>query len=165
MQIPYTYDLAIAKIAMQIQATEKPDNTRFDNIFIHIGSFHIMLSYFKAIGKFVTDCGLMDIAVESQLIASGSVNGFHTGKHFNRCKCLHPMVALGLEIMFFEGFAEKNPEYNDLAVRDILLSLSEAPAVLTDTLSNPNLAKLMNGYLKYKEETLSGKYGKLPNFI
>lgn len=38
-----TYDLAIAKVAMQIQSTEKP---RFDNLFIHFGSFHIMMAYF-----------------------------------------------------------------------------------------------------------------------
>lgn len=33
-----TYDLAIAKIAMQIQATDKP---QFNDLFIHVGSFHI----------------------------------------------------------------------------------------------------------------------------
>ena len=38
-----TYDLAIAKIAISIQATEK---LRFDNLFINLGSFHIMLAYF-----------------------------------------------------------------------------------------------------------------------
>lgn len=46
-----TYDLAIAKVALQIQSTEKGD---YKNLFIHIGSFHVMLAYFKAIGKFIT---------------------------------------------------------------------------------------------------------------
>ncbi|CAG5019593.1 unnamed protein product [Parnassius apollo] len=41
-----TYDLAIAKVAYQIQAMEKP---HFDNLFIHLGPFHIMMAYFKAI--------------------------------------------------------------------------------------------------------------------
>lgn len=96
MDQPYiavTYDLAIAKIAMQLQETESP---RLKNILIHLGPFHIMLSYFKTIGKFITDCGLMDVEVESELIASGSVNGFLTGKHFNICMRLHPMIALNV---------------------------------------------------------------------
>ena len=37
-----TYDLAVAKIAKQIQATEKP---LFDNVFIMFGSFHIEMSF------------------------------------------------------------------------------------------------------------------------
>lgn len=81
------YDLAIAKVALQIQASEKP---KFDNLFIHLESFHIMLAFFKAIGKFISDCGLSSIIVESGLLANGSVNVFINGKHFNRCKRLHP---------------------------------------------------------------------------
>lgn len=96
--ISVTYDLAIAKMAMQIQATEKP---KFDNLFIHLGAFHIMFAYFKSVGKFIADCGLMNVAVDTELLASGSVNSFLDGKHFNRCKRLHPLMALGLEIMNF----------------------------------------------------------------
>ena len=38
-----TYDLAIAKLAMQIQAEEKPI---FDKIFISLGSFHLEMAFF-----------------------------------------------------------------------------------------------------------------------
>lgn len=43
-----TYNLAIAKVTLQIQHEEK---SWFNNIFIHLGDFHIMMVYFKAIGK------------------------------------------------------------------------------------------------------------------
>lgn len=91
--IQLTYDLAIAKVAYQIQSVERP---QFNNLFIHLGAFHIMMAYFKAVGKFIDECGLTYIMVESGLLASGSVNGFISGKHFNRCKRLHPLVSLGL---------------------------------------------------------------------
>ncbi|XP_050302757.1 uncharacterized protein LOC126740673 [Anthonomus grandis grandis] len=65
-----------------------------------------MLAYFKAIGKYITDCGLTDVAVESGIIAGGSVNSFLIGKHFNRCKRIHPMMALGLECLMFEAFVK-----------------------------------------------------------
>lgn len=58
--INVTYNFAIAKMAMQIQATEKP---RFDNLFIHLGAFHIMFAYLFAVGKFIAGCGLMNVTV------------------------------------------------------------------------------------------------------
>ncbi|CAH1110603.1 unnamed protein product [Psylliodes chrysocephalus] len=103
--IQVTYDLAIARVALQIQATEAP---KFDNIFIHLGPFHIMMSYFKTIGKFLVDCGLTNIMVQSNLLASGSVGGFLEGKHFNRCKRLHPLMSVGLETLHFRSFLDIN---------------------------------------------------------
>lgn len=83
-----TYDLAIAKVAIQLQSTEKP---KFDNLFIHLGTFHVMMAYFKAVGKFIDNCGLTNIMENADILASGSVNCFINGKHFNRCKRLHPL--------------------------------------------------------------------------
>ncbi|GFU98408.1 hypothetical protein TNCV_3652391 [Trichonephila clavipes] len=91
--IQVTYDLAIAKVALQIQATKKPD---FDNLFIHLGAFHIMMASFKAVGKIIIDCGLTNVMVQSNLLACGSVSGFLEAKHLNRCKRLHPLMALAL---------------------------------------------------------------------
>ena len=48
--ISLTCDLAIAKLAYQIQATEASD---FDIIFINLGAFHIEMAYFNAIGKYI----------------------------------------------------------------------------------------------------------------
>ncbi|OXU16633.1 hypothetical protein TSAR_013301 [Trichomalopsis sarcophagae] len=96
-----TYDLAIANIAYQIKSKEKPN---FENIFIHMGSFHVMMAYFKAIGKFIDECGLTQIMIQSDLLASGSLNGFISGKHFNRCKRLHGIVSLALQILHFKEF-------------------------------------------------------------
>lgn len=101
--IQVTYDLAIAKVALQIQATEKPT---FDNLFIHLGPFHIMMAYFKVLGKVIIDCGLPNVMVESNLIAMGSLHGFLEGKHFNRCKKLHPLMAMGLETLHFKSFLD-----------------------------------------------------------
>jgi len=42
--------------------------------------------------------------IESNIIAPGSVNGIIEGKHFNRCKRLHPLMALGLQMLHFDQF-------------------------------------------------------------
>ena len=81
-----TCDLAIAKLAYQIQATEAPD---FDIIFINLGAFHIEMAYFNAIGKYIAESGGPYILTESGILASGSMNAFIKGKHYNRCKRIH----------------------------------------------------------------------------
>lgn len=66
-----------------------------------------MLTLFRAIGKFIDDCGKMNIAVESEIMANDTADGFVTGKHFNRCKRLHSLMALGWEILCFQSSVEK----------------------------------------------------------
>lgn len=56
--IEVTYNLAIVKIALQIQSLEKP---RIDNLFILLGSFYIYLAFSKAVRKFTDDCDITNI--------------------------------------------------------------------------------------------------------
>lgn len=158
--IQITYDLAIAKIALQIQATEHP---RFDNVFIHLGSFHIMMAYFKAIGKFIDDCGLSYMMVQSDLLASGSVNGYISGKHFNRCKRLHPIVAVALEILHFRNFVEQEKLEIDETTILALGEFSEQKQ-LSPVVESAALTEILKIYSVYQEATLQGKHGKTAQF-
>ncbi|CAH1173831.1 unnamed protein product [Phaedon cochleariae] len=155
-----TYDLAITKIALQIQCTEKP---RYDNLFIHVGSIHIMMSYFKAVGKFIDNCGVTTVMVNAQMLANGSVNSFITGKHFNRCKRLHPMASLALQIIHFEEFLNReNIECSDdmkIYLTQFKEERSDQPRVLPR-----NLQDLFDKYQQFKQQTLQGDLGKTPQF-
>ncbi|KYQ59961.1 hypothetical protein ALC60_00998 [Trachymyrmex zeteki] len=155
-----TYDLAIAKVALQIQLTEK---LRFNNLFIHIGMFHVMMAYFKSIGKFINNCGISTVMINSDLFASGSVNGFLEGKHFNRCKRLHSIIYLAINILHFENFAAlENIEITDQVkeyLQDLIKHRSERP-----TVQNRELENLFDKYDDYKQKTLHGKHGKTPQF-
>lgn len=81
-----TYYLAIAKMALQIQLTEKP---KFDALFVNLGAFHIEIAYFKALGKYIDSSGIVDLLGQSETLAQGSTNGFIDGKHFNVNNCIH----------------------------------------------------------------------------
>lgn len=155
-----TYDLAITKIAYQIQSVEKPN---FNDLFIHMGAFHTMMSYFKALGKFIDECGLTHMMVESNLLASGSVNGFISGKHFNRCKRLHPLVSLALQVLHFERFMTTNQITISENVIDYLIKL-QSEKLSTDELSNTELLSIINKYSKYKLDTLNGTHGKTAQY-
>ena len=67
------YDLAVAKPALQIQATESP---RFDNLLIAFGPFHISRAYFGANCHFLGSSGVPEILTECDVLAVGSLNGF-----------------------------------------------------------------------------------------
>lgn len=152
--------MAIAKIALQVQNTEK---LRFDNLFIHIGAFHIMMAYFKAIGKFIDNCGLSNIMVDTEMLASGSVNAFITGKHFNRCKRLHPLVSLAIEILHFERFMEAN---NIQVTDEIKTYLEEFKnhRSMTPVIEHVDLIQVFDKYEDYKKQTLLGIHGKTPQY-
>ncbi|KAG8177889.1 hypothetical protein JTE90_001720 [Oedothorax gibbosus] len=155
--IQVTYDLAIAKIALQIQATQKPE---FDNLFIHLGPFHIMMAYFKAVGKVIIDCGLTNVMVQSDLLASGSVNGFLEGKHFNRCKRLHPLVAVGLELLHFNSFLEsKNVVVTEEMVKEISQMGTSSQSF---KINDEELYELIHNYNIYKQQTLNGEFASEP---
>ena len=69
-EIALTYDLAIAKMAMEIQIEEAP---RFDNIFVTLGSFHIEIAFFSVIGKYISESGGPHLLTESGIIENGSL--------------------------------------------------------------------------------------------
>ena len=77
-----TYDLAIAKVAMQLQAEEKPT---YDNVFIHLGPFHITCAFFfSVLEKYLEQSGEPHILNETHVIEKGSLKSFLSGKSYNQ---------------------------------------------------------------------------------
>jgi len=89
------YDLAIAKPALQIQEQESP---KYDNVFICFGAFHMQMAYFGAIGYILEESGGPQILIDTGVLAPGSLNGFISGKHFNRCKRLRTILAAAFRV-------------------------------------------------------------------
>lgn len=117
-----------------------------------------MLAFFKAIGKFISGSGLMTIDVDSEVIANGSVDVFLQGKHFNRCKRLHPLMAAGLEILYFEFFLKKTGLSIDDNTRTELMKINDEPSATI--FENKELSKIINTYSAHKERCKEGVFGK-----
>lgn len=109
-EIVVVYDLAIAKIAWQIQCEERNSELNFNHEFFDLGDFHLKMAAYNAIGTLINGCGLLDVAVDCGVLAGGSVNGILSGKHYNRCKRLHTIMSLALQILHFEAFLENLKE-------------------------------------------------------
>ena len=149
------YDLDAAKLAMQMQASEKP---KFDDIFIMPGAFHIEMVIFKAIGKIISDSNGPDVLTDSQVLAPVSLNGFLTGKHFNRCKRLHPILALAFEILHFKSFLATYERKDELA--ELISSAQNNDA----TLESSVFIAGAEAYARYTDETRSGAHGDTAKF-
>lgn len=126
--IMVTYDSGIANRAYRIQAEHSP---MFDRIFINLCPFHIELAFFKAIGKWLDECGIPKMFTSAGLIAEGSLNAVMNGKHVNRCKRLHSVGALALKMLHFDQFLQSyqtdDGQTLDLTeIADILSSSTDA---------------------------------------
>lgn len=59
-------------------------NREFENVVLRMGSFHVITTFLAVIGKRYAAAGLVDILIESGVIAYGSMNGVLDGRHYNR---------------------------------------------------------------------------------
>lgn len=151
--ISVTYDLAIAKLAMQIQSEERP---KYDNVFIQLGSFHIQMSYFKAVGKYIEESGGPYILTESLILAPGSLKGFITGTHYNRCKRIHPIFAASLQVLHFRAYLQANNICIDQLTNELKMIQKQK---LIEVNYSKNLMEILDGYDHYYHETEEGLHG------
>lgn len=106
--------------------------------------------------------------VDSGLLAEGSVRGFLSGSHFNRCKRLHPVGALSLKVLHFKAFLkvyQKDLNGDDLHLNEIIEILeADRSDHKTFDVTLPALADILERYNLFAEETLSGKHGRTAQF-
>ena len=98
-----TYDLAVAKIARQIQIQNSP---KFDDCFIQFGQFHTILSLFLSIDKILEGNGAAYLLSKGKIIAGGSINKFLRGKSYNRCRRGNLLLATEMYGLHLERFIE-----------------------------------------------------------
>lgn len=112
------------------------------------------MSAFKAIGKYIDECGLVPIITNVGMLGNGSVVGFLTGKHYNRCKRIHPIVAAAVEILHFKFYLN---ERNVSVDEDILDDLERA---VTTTGSKMITSKKLEVFLQGKDQMSSRNSGQ-----
>jgi len=62
------------------------------------------MAYFGAIVYILEESGVPQILTDTEVVAPGSLNGFLSGKHYNRCKRLHVLLATAIQILHFRNF-------------------------------------------------------------
>lgn len=159
--IAVTYDLAIAKLALQIQAEEKP---LLDRVFVSLGSFHIEMAYLSAMGKLVAESGAPHILNECEVLAKGSLKSFNKGKNYKRCKTIHEIFSLATEMLHFLQFLDlqenKEEMIKELARQSKLIADNPNKAVVLSKESD----EIIELYMIFQKDTIAGNYGKTAQF-
>ena len=124
------------------------------------GAFHMEMVFFKALGKLITESGGPEMLTESEVLASGSLNGFLTGKHFNCCKRLHPILALALEILHFPKFLDTYERKDNIMMSMSYCSLGKTEEV-ESAIKSDELAARAASYEVYTNLTRKGAHGAM----
>ena len=69
-----------------------------------MGTFHTISNFLATIGKRFKDAGLRDVAVESAVIAEGSIKAVLEGRQYNRAARLHKIIYETLQRLIWKGF-------------------------------------------------------------
>lgn len=153
-----TFDLAVAKMAYALVWQNK---VLYDDVVIHLGVFHILCAYLKAIGKMMCGRGFEEIVIDSKICSSGSIERVMSGKHYNRSLRVHKAVLEALEQLLFNAFQQH---------RHIGSLLDKAKEELKDAAHSGNvsctspLRELAECYFQFKQEVRNGKLGKTAQY-
>lgn len=105
---------------------------------------------FRANGKVIKESGMAEMLYEANILASGSLNGVLDCTNFNRCKRLHPMLALAFEILHFKEFCGTLLNAEDL-MADIKSFIKENIYNRDNLLDEEILSNLHENYSTYVE--------------
>ena len=157
-----TFDLATAKKAYAI-VWNSPDT--FKDVFIRLGSFHIICAYFNAIGKVVEGSGFEEIVLEAGICASGSLNGVLTGKHYNRALMVHTTFLESLERLLWGKFLrEKNAceKWNNVkkTLNDLQIDQHSIEVYSKDN----DILMMCNDFENERSKIRKGSKGMTPQF-
>ena len=78
----------------------------FQSIVPRLGMFQTICNFQGIIGKRFCDAGLRDLAVESEVIAEGSVDSVLDGHQYNRGVRLHKLVYESLQRLAWKRFPD-----------------------------------------------------------
>ena len=123
-----------------------------------------MKETFAVLGMLIEGCGFEDIAFQSGISTTGSLNGVIAGTHYNRCWKIHQHFAEALERLLFKRFCNENGVTN---VRGILGENSVddfAIGAMESVIENQSFQDLQERYGQYKDKIRSGLLGKTCQF-
>ncbi len=163
--ISFTADLAVAKMALAIQEDLSP---QFDNVFIHLGGFHIELALWKAIGKLIDESGGPYVLTESGVLAEGSLRGFIGGTNHARCKRVHQLFSAVLGALHFELFLQSSSQRNPQKWVDEITTWNAESlhnkSYLTTNHFSDELQLMLSSYDEFCNATSRGDHGKTAQF-
>ena len=83
----------------------------FENLVLMLGGFHLLMMLLGIMGTRYGDAGLRELAVQSEVVAEGSIERVFEGKNYNRAVRLHKVVYEALFRMLLNKFEASLPAH------------------------------------------------------
>ena len=133
------------------------DTEKFHPIIPRMGVFHSICNMLAIIGKRFKDAGLKDLAVESGVIAEGSICGVLEGRKYNRAVRLHKLIYEALLRIAWKGFyswMEEQypaglPKLRDVAIQSEKLHSNITQDQLNDFRSEESCVRILHLFNLY----------------
>ena len=101
-EIIFDYDQAIYAKAFQIKCKE-PE--KFHNVFLLIGTFHVILTFLAVIAARFRDAELREVVVQSLIVVEGSVDTMFSGScSYNRAVRAYKILYEAFPRILFDDF-------------------------------------------------------------
>ena len=161
-QLGLEYIVIVCDQAIYAKAIEVlwAHTSKFNAIVLRLGGFHTICTLLAVIGKRFGNAGLRDIAIESGVIAEGSVNAVLDGKQYNRSVRFHKLMYEAFMRIIWEQFTSwvTNNHANGSGFLDELSSkVKDTSAEYIDTLlQNHSFGKIFELFEKYTAILKSG---------
>ena len=120
----------------------------FKGLLLMMGGFHLLMMLMGVIGNRFGDAGLKEIAVESDIVAEGSIDKVLSGKHYNRAVRLHKITYEGMMQVLVDEYESSLPaEMVNIEKRQIeQLKLNIAPKEFQAVLDSEEFSRWKNGF-------------------
>ncbi|XP_046569800.1 uncharacterized protein LOC124278096 [Haliotis rubra] len=121
-----------------------------DQLVIRLGEFHTAMAFLGAIGKRFGDAGLRDIAIESNLVAEGSINGVISGHHYNRSLRCHKILSEAMHRLRIQEYLDHlSPERNQEVITVIHSIHDSFPTTFMSCLETDSVIRFLEDYDRY----------------
>ena len=135
------------------------DAEYWNDIIIHLGHFHTMMTFFGIIGTFQSGSGFEEIVYQSGLCTSGSINTLLSGKHYSRCWYVHKIIKDVLERFFIRQYLQDNEQL----IRN-LQCLKGTDGMKENIFNNDVITLLTEKYQQLKKKGLEEELGKTAQY-
>ena len=106
--IACAYDQAIYAKMHQIKCKEP---AKFKDMFLMMDAFHIILTFLAVIGTGFKDAGLRDTAIQSNIVAEGSVGTMFSGtRSYKRATRVYKIIYEAFSRILLKDFEDAHPD-------------------------------------------------------
>jgi len=167
-EIVCVFDQALYAKAVEIQWKQ---GRMFQEVVIRMGCFHTLCNLVAVIGKRFSSAGLRDLAVESGIIAEGSITSVLEGRNYNRGVRLYKLMYEALLRLAWRGFYPWLVEYHSADVRHLgetirvikTLHAEVTQCSLESVLENESVSVILTNFTQYLDH-LRNSQGHLASF-